>query len=174
MGSIVRRYNLDAYRNTQDLRFKVNSEFDNNNLLMTCYDASLLWLSDIYHTQGYSQTCSVEKVNLDTLVDALATKHFKLEKTLSGYDRLYHTYCLVYGGYNSATEHDVNESIATLQKIVNYYVQESSMANLVEICEFYLGKSLLSKSSRLDTSDNRKSIAALLNMYDLPLLGGKE
>ena len=174
MGSIIRRYNLDAYRNTQDLRFKVISKFDSNNLLMTCYDASLLLLSDIYHSKGYVQTRHVDKVNLDTLVDALATKHFKLENTLSGYDRLYHTYCLVYDGYNIATEHDVDESIVTLQKIVNYYVQESNMESLVEICDFYLGKSILSKSSRLDTSDNRESIAALLNLNDLPLLGGKE
>lgn len=163
-----RHYNLDAYRNTRDLRDKVNSKFAYNNLLMTCYDACILWLSDLYYSTGCAVSYPISSVNVETLVEALGHKQYKLDETLEGYDRLYHTYYLVYNGYNQCRDVDINEGIKTLQRILQYYIKEIPMNNLVQLYNFIMTESPLPEDCYSDLEANRKFIFKILNLYDLP------
>lgn len=166
MGAL-RHFHLDAYRHTRDLRDKVNSKFGYNNVLMTCYDACILWLNDLYYETGCNLNYTLDRVNVETLVETLAHKRFKLQETLVGYDRLYHTYYLVYNGYNQARDVDVNEGIKTLRRIIDHYVSEVSFSKLVSLYNFVVTERPLDDDFR-DTQENRKFIANVLNLFDLP------
>jgi hypothetical protein len=164
----TRNYDLDAYRHTKDLRDKVNSKFAYNNLMMTCYDATILWLNAIYHSLYGDNLSKLDKVNVETLVEEIAKKRCGTESQLAGYDRLYHSYYLVYKGYTLASEKDVNEAIKTLKHVLDFYLVEIPMNNLVSLYDFLITESPLDDKTKLDSKENREFIFAVLDIRNIP------
>lgn len=162
----TRHYNLDAYRATRDLRDKINSKFGYNNLLLSCYDACILFLKDLYYNMCI--TPSLNKMNIETLVEALSTRQYKLGERLNGYDRFYHTHYLVYENYIQAKDIDVNVGIECLNNIIIYWVDEVPYNELLHLWSFYVTEREIDKRLTQDTTENRYEIASLLNLYNVP------
>ena len=164
----TRYYNLDAYRSIKDLRDKVNSKFSYNNCLLTCYDACILLLNDLYHSLPMAVQPKLEKVNVESLVECLSDRNYTLEQQFNDYDRLYHTYCLVYSGYIQARDIDVNVGIKCLRAILEYYIAEINFEKLIQMYDFVISEKHLEAHDKADTIENRNFIANVLNLYDIP------
>lgn len=168
MQQQTRHYNLDAYRGTRDLRDKINSKFGYNNLLLSCYDTCILYLKDLY----YNMPTRVElnKLNVETLVEALSTRQFKLGDRLKYYDRLYHTHYLVYENYIQAKDVDVNIAIECLKNIIDYWVETVPYIELLQLWSFNISEKPLEDNLSQDTEQNRYIIANILNLFEIPVV----
>lgn len=165
-----RKYYIDGYRNISDLCNKVKAKFAYDNIVITGYDACILLLSDLYHSLPQTVLPKLPKVNLETLVDCLAVYKYGLEDILGNYDRLYHTYSLIYSGYMHATAADANVAIQVLQSIVTYYFQEAPMNNLISLYKFVNYDKPLSSQQCIDLRENRLYIADELNVSKIPIV----
>ena len=165
-----RHYNLDAYRNISDLQDKVKAHFKYNNLLLTCYDASILLLHDLFYSVNPTNVTDLPTYNVESLVLALDKHMFDFAKSIKYYDRLYHIYCLVYEGYLQATAEDVNRGIDCLLSIINVYVREIPMTNLLEIYSFVFPGEVLPSNKIIDDPSCRDYIAQVLSLRNIPVV----
>lgn len=166
----TRHYNLDAYRNISDLREKVNAKFCYNNLLMTCYDASILLLHDMYASLKRGAQDNSEVCNVELLVEAIDDLQYGFAKSIKYYDCLYHTYCLVYGGYLQASAIDVNRGIDCLRSIIKVYVKEIPIEKLVELYAFQFPNEPMEEVTDVNEQTSRESIANILALYTIPIV----
>lgn len=162
----TRHYNLDAYRATRDLRDKINSKFGYNNLLLSCYDTCILYLEDLYLNMPIKP--ELHKVNIETLVEALSTRQYSLGDMLKGYDRFYHTHYLVYENYIQAKDVDVNIGIDCLRCIIDYWVVKAPYEELLHLWKFFVSEASLEKKFMDDNDSNRREIANMLGIFDIP------
>ena len=132
----MRRHNLDAIRNvkllmgsdnTIDLNRNRGSQNQYNDVLVTIYDACILFLESIYHGNSYPE---VKEHNLKELVDSIANRHYNLRSECKDYERLYHIYELVYGNYKYASFDDVKYAVNTLNAIMHFYMGECKVSDL--------------------------------------------
>lgn len=164
----MRLYYLDAYIAIDDLKFKIKHKFDYNNILITCYNACILLLCDEYKAKRDYTTLS--DINVKALVEELGTHKFHLAEDLTNYDRLYHTYSLVYSGYVSASLEDVQAALVCLEAIVDWYVNNINYNQLLKLYSYlYKGKAL-SKAYVTDTLDGRKFLKSTIGYDKLPSL----
>lgn len=165
-----RHYNLDAYRNISDLKNKVQAQFDYNNLLLTCYDACILLLHDIYQSVCSRTDTLQSPVNVESLVFAIDDKKYGFANSIKYYDRLYHTYCLVYEGYLKATATDVNSSIDCLISLINYYIRNIPLQNLIQLYNFIYYDRKFEDAERIEDAACRDLIANALELRNIPIV----
>lgn len=160
----MRKYNIDAYRNMGDLKLKVLTNWEYNNLLLTCYDTAFLWLADAYYKAPNGNYEKLDELNLLTLVKVLSTRSAFIEANVKGYDRLYFIYELVYRNYFTATKLDVIEAIKTLDRIVRWWCDNCVFKSLRELAIHMYPDKTDEINDMQDNTFSRKQLASLLNM----------
>ena len=170
----MRRYNLDAIRNvkllldsdnkTIDLNRNRGSQNQYNDVLVTIYDACILFLESIYHNNSYPE---LKEHNLKELVDSIAYRHYNLRSVCRDYERLYHIYELVYGNYKYASFDDVKYAINTLNAVMHFYMDECKVEELEFACRYY--DIAYDENKMVDASVYRKYLCELLGIYEVQL-----
>lgn len=159
-------YNLDAFRYTRDLRDKCLSSFSYVNILLTCYDASVTWLKDVY----FSSNCypPIQEVTLKSLVETLESRHHKLCSKIKNYSRFYHTYYLVLGGHLAPKNEELSMAIECLISIIEFWVAEAPMENVINLYEFILPNIPLTEIQKDDNHLNREHICEMCGLTTKP------
>lgn len=161
----MRRYNIDAYRNLEDLKLKTLCQSEYNSLFLSCYDISLLWLCDVYKrgNVGYPE---VTEMHLLNVVRALANRQHDLKKQMPGYDRLYFMHELIYRGYKIADKDDVDWAMKTTKAIINWWWQHCPIEHLTELVVFKFPE-MREECAKYNTETvDRKYLADLLGISE--------
>ena len=169
----MRRHNLDAIRNvkllmgsdnTIDLNRNRGSQNQYNDVLVTIYDACILFLESIYHSNSYPD---VKEHILKELVDSIANRHYNLRSECKDYERLYHIYELVYGNYKYASFDDVKYAVNTLNAVMHFYMGECKVSDLEFACRYY--DIPYDENKLVDPIYYRRYLCELLGIYEIKL-----
>lgn len=164
---MIRKYNIDAYRNATDLGVMVRAELPYNNLLLTCYDASLLLLLDVYYAPG-SNYPQLHRMTLPDVVKAISEKDKRVTTLFGDYVSMYRTYSAVYHGKLAAKKVNVDTGLKVLNNIVDWYINNIDYANLIELYEFVLPGKELGESYQKASEANRKYLAHVAGLDNIP------
>lgn len=166
----MRKYNLDAIRQVRLLlddnnNLVLNAHSNYNDTLVTAYEACILFLEGIYHSNDYP---AITDHNLKNLVEAIGYRRYNVPQCCTDYERLYHVYELVYNNYKYASYDDVRYAITTLNAIMHLYLSECKVSELEFACKYY-DITYSDNKNFLDESKYKDYLGKLLGIADIKL-----